>query len=404
MYFAGMSAKNIAIIFLLIASFGCSGKTHTAHESHNASSDSQVSPTLLVGAAQFERYLPILKNKRVGLVVNHTAVVGNKHLVDTLRALNINIVKIFGPEHGFRGAVPDGELIDHTVDARTGIPIISLYGKNKKPTPEQMHDVDILVFDIQDVGTRFYTYISTMHYAMEACAENNKAMIVLDRPNPNPFVDGPMNEKPFSSFVAMHPIPVAHGMTVGELAGMINGERWLSGKITCNVTVIPMQHWKRSDGYTLPIAPSPNLPNQQAIRLYPSLCFFEGTVISVGRGTEFPFQILGNPKLTSLPYTFTPHDIPGVTKNPPHKDVLCYGVDLTNAAIPKQLDLSYLITFYQAYPEKEKFFTSYFNTLAGTTKLKDQIVQGLTESQIRATWEADIQAFLVKRKPYLLYP
>jgi uncharacterized protein YbbC (DUF1343 family) len=404
MYFAPMYVNLIGFILLVLISLGCQGKTHTESKNQDSTLIAAPSSSLMTGAEQFDRWLPLIKDKRVALVVNHTAVVGSKHLVDTLRALQINIVKIFGPEHGFRGAVPDGETIDHSVDSRTGIPIISLYGKHKKPTPDQMQDVDVVVFDIQDVGTRFYTYISTMHYAMEACAENNKPIIVLDRPNPNPFVDGPMNEKPFSSFVAMHPIPVAHGMTVGELANMINGEKWLAEKKSCDLTVIPLKHWRRAEGYVLPIPPSPNLPNQQAIRLYPSMCFFEGTVISVGRGTEFPFQILGNPKLTSMSYSFTPKDIAGVTKNPPHKDVLCYGMDLTKAAIPSQLDLSYLITFYKAYPEKDKFFTSYFNTLAGTPKLKDQIIQGLTEREIRATWQSGITEFLAKRKPYLLYP
>jgi uncharacterized protein YbbC (DUF1343 family) len=404
MYFAPMYIKSIGFILLVLTSIGCQGRTPRTLENSHSTTEMAPSPKVMTGASQFEHWLPAIKNKRVALVVNHTAVVGDQHLVDTLRSLNIDIVKIFGPEHGFRGAVPDGELINHSVDTRTGIPIISLYGKNKKPTPEQMADVDVVVFDIQDVGTRFYTYISTMHYAMEACAENNKPIIVLDRPNPNPFVDGPMNEKPFSSFVAMHPIPVAHGMTVGELAGMINGEKWLSGNKTCDLTIIPLKHWNRAEGYVLPIAPSPNLPNQQAIRLYPSLCLFEGTVISVGRGTDLPFQILGNPKLTTMAYQFTPHDISGVTKNPPHKDVLCYGVDLSKAEIPSQLDLSYLITFYQAYPEKDKFFTPYFNTLAGNTTLKEQIIQGLSEQQIRETWKSGITEFLIKRKPYLLYP
>jgi len=359
---------------------------------------------IIIGAQRLDLVLPKLQGKRVGLLVNHTALIGKTHLVDTLKNQGVNIVKIFGPEHGFRGAAADGETVHDSIDVRTGIPIISLYGKNRKPTPAQMADLDILIFDIQDVGTRFYTYISSMHYAMEACAENHKKMIILDRPNPNAFIDGPMNEAPFKSFVAMHPIPIAHGMTVGELAKMINGEGWLTNHLVCDVEIIELQNWTHSDEYSLPVGPSPNLPNDQAIRLYPSICLFEGTVISLGRGTPTPFQVLGNPELKGMPYQFTPVDIKGVAMNPPQENKLCYGLDLRNVQVQRRIDLSYLYVFYKAYPEKEKFFLPYFDILAGNTRLKEQIKQGLSEDQIRETWQGDLNTFKEKREKYLIYP
>lgn len=358
---------------------------------------------VVTGDQQLDILLPKLKNKRVGLVVNHTAIIGKTHLADTLKNLGVNIIRIFGPEHGFRGEAADGELVNDSTDSRTGIRVTSLYGKNKKPTLQQLRDIDVLVFDIQDVGTRFYTYISTMHYAMEACAENKKKFIVLDRPNPNAFVDGPMNETPFKSFVAMHPIPIAHGMTVAELAQMINGEGWLTNKAVCDLEIVPLRNWKHDDEFSLPVRPSPNLPNDQAVRMYPYLCLFEGTVISLGRGTPTPFQVLGNPELKDMPYQFTPVDIKGVAMNPPHEGKLCYGLDLSRSPIERKIDLSYLFVFYKAYPHKEKFFLPYFDILAGNTRLKDQIKQGMTEAQIRATWQNDLDAFKEKRKKYLLY-
>lgn len=361
-------------------------------------------PSVATGAEQLHLYLPMLKSKRVALVVNHTSLVGNTHLADTLKSRGVNLVRIFGPEHGFRGTAADGEHVNDSIDAKTGIAVVSLYGKNKKPTSRQLADVDVVIFDIQDVGTRFYTYISTMHYAMEACAENNKKMIVLDRPNPNAFVDGPVNDTPLKSFVAMHTIPIAHGLTVGELARMINGEGWLTHKVMCDLEVIPLQHWKHDDGYSLPVRPSPNLPNDQAIRLYPSICLFEGTIISLGRGTPYPFQVLGNPELTGMPFQFTPVTIKGVANKPPHENSICYGVDLRNVSAQRKIDLSYLIKFYQAYADKEKFFTPYFDILAGTPALKQQIKEGLTEKQIRESWREDLHKYEVIRKKYLLYP
>ena len=368
------------------------------------SCDGQTTTRAVTGADQIKELTEKLKNKRVGLVVNHTSLVGKTHLADTLKSIGINIIKIFGPEHGFRGNAADGEYVNDSIDVKTGIPVVSLYGKNRKPTVKQFSDLDIIVFDIQDVGTRFYTYIGTMHYVMETCAESNKKLIILDRPNPNAFVDGSINTKPLQSFVAMHAIPIAHGLTVGELSQMINGEGWLTGKLKCDVEIIKLKNWKHTDEYVLPVRPSPNLPNNQAVKLYPSICLFEGTVISLGRGTPFPFQVLGNPELKNMDYQFTPVTIKGVANNPPHENKLCYGIDLRNVPVERKIDLSYLFTMYKAYPDKEKFFLPYFDILAGTTALKQQIKDGLTEDQIRETWKNDLDKYKEMRKKYLLYP
>lgn len=358
----------------------------------------------VTGADQVNLLLPKLKGKRVALTVNHTSLIGKTHLADSLKNLGVNIIKIFGPEHGFRGNAADGELVSDSMDIKSGIPLVSLYGKNKKPTVQQLADVDVVVFDIQDVGTRFYTYIGTMHYVMEACAESNKKVIILDRPNPNDFVDGPMNDKPLKSFVAMHTIPIAHGLTVGELAQMLNGEGWLLNKVKCDIEIITIKNWKHSDPYNLPIGPSPNLPNNQAIQLYPSICLFEGTVISLGRGTTFPFQVLGNPELKQLPFTFTPVTIKGVAVKPPHENKLCYGIDLRKDKPARKIDLSYVLKMYSLYPDKEKFFTSYFDILAGSPTLQQQIKDGLNEDQIRASWQQELDKFKTLREKYLLYP
>lgn len=390
----------IRFLSVLIWVIGCANKPHPASPKTNISSYQAVQ----CGADQLDKLLPLLKGKKVALVLNHTSLVGSTHLADTLKSLGIEIVKIFGPEHGFRGNAADGEVVNDSIDMKTGFPTISLYGKNKKPTAKQLEDVDLVIFDIQDVGARFYTYISTMHYVMEACADNKKKLIILDRPNPNAFVDGPVNEKPGQSFVAMHAIPIAHGLTVGELARMINGEGWLTNKASCDLTVIPLKNWKRTEGYSLPVQPSPNLPNDQAIRLYPSLCLFEGTVISLGRGTPFPFQVLGNPDLTSMQFQFTPTTIKGVAVKPPHENKLCYGIDLRTLAVERRIDLSYLIRFYHAYPDKKKFFTPYFDVLAGTPILKQQIKDGLSAEQIRESWKKGLEEFKTKREKYLMYP
>jgi len=360
---------------------------------------------LVLGAEQLTDITQRLKGKRVGLVVNNTALVGKTHLADTLQSSGVNLVKIFGPEHGFRGDAADGELVKDSIDQKTGVLVVSLYGKNKKATPAQLKDVDVLVFDIQDVGARFYTYISTLHYVMEACAENGKKLIVLDRPNPNgSYVDGPILQPELKSFVGMHPIPITHGMTIGEYALMINGEGWLEGGVRCELEIVKMKNWKHDDEYSLPVKPSPNLPNDQAVRLYPSICLFEGTNISLGRGTQMPFLVLGSPELKDMPFTFTPIPIKGMSLEPPLKNKLCYGMDLREVNVERKVDLKYVLTFYKMYPDKEHFFTKYFDTLAGTTELKQQIKDGLTEDQIRVSWQAGLTEFKTKRSKYLLYP
>jgi uncharacterized protein YbbC (DUF1343 family) len=357
---------------------------------------------LTIGAAQIAQYLPHLSGKRVGMVVNHTSLVGNTHLVDTLLSLQVQVKKIFAPEHGFRGDADAGEHVSSGVDKKTNLPLISLYGSNKKPTSEQLADLDVVVFDIQDVGTRFYTYISTMHYVMEACAENNKKLLILDRPNPHgSYFDGPVLKPAFKSFVGMHPIPVVHGLTVGELANMINGQKWLANGVQCDVTVIKNKNYTHRTPYTLPVRPSPNLSNQQAIRLYPSLCLFEGTVISVGRGTDYPFQMIGSPNPANGSFTFTPKSVPGA-KNPPYLNQPCYGLDLQEDTL-NHFSLKYLIDFYQKAANKDKFFNSFFEKLAGNDQLRNQIKSGMTEAQIRETWKTDLAAYKNLRQQYLLY-
>ena len=359
---------------------------------------------VMTGADQLETFLPALRGKRVALVVNQTSIVKKTHLADTLKSRGVNIVKVLSPEHGFRGNAADGEHVSDSVDVKTGLLLVSLYGKNYKPTPKQLENVDIIIFDIQDVGARFYTYVSTLTYVMEACAEYGKRLMVLDRPNPNGnYVDGPILKPAFKSMIGLHPTPIVHGLTIGEIAGMINEEGWLEGKKKCELSVIKLKNWKHSDTYSIPIPPSPNLPNDQAIRLYPSICLFEGTVISLGRGTPMPFQVLGNPELKSMPFQFTPVPIKGFSIHPPLENKLCYGIDLRTVPVERKLDLSYLLTFYQAYPDKEKFFIPYFDKLAGTEVLKQQIKEGLTETQIRESWKKDLDAFKVKREKYLLY-
>jgi uncharacterized protein YbbC (DUF1343 family) len=356
------------------------------------------------GADNYIAYLPILKNKKIGIVTNQSGIVSNKtHIVDFLLEKKIDVKKIFAPEHGFRGTADAGEHVIDGKDVKTDLPIISLYGDNKKPKKEQLEGIDIVIFDLQDVGARFYTYISSLHYIMEACAENNIQLIILDRPNPNgSIVDGPILEKEFTSFVGMHPIPVLHGMTIGEYAKMINGEKWLKNGIECKLTIIPCLNYKRDMSYSLPVKPSPNLPNDQAINLYASLCLFEGTNVSVGRGTEKQFQIYGSPFLPKSNFSFTP--IPNFgAKEPMHKDLLCYGEDLSGIAKVKQLELKWLIKAYQTTADKSKFFNSFFTKLAGTKKLQQQIESGISEIEIRKSWEKGITDFKEKRKTYLIY-
>lgn len=364
--------------------------------------------TLATGAERTEEYLPLLKGKRVGMVVNHTSIVGEEQtcLLDTLLQLNINVVKVFAPEHGFRGNADAGETIKDGKDSRTGIPLISLYGNNKKPTMQQLQDIDIIIFDIQDVGARFYTYISTMFYVMEACAENGKEMIVLDRPNPCDYIDGPILRPAFRSFVGILPIPILHGCTIGELALMINGEGWINKTPdACRLTVIPMTDWEHGQPYSLPIKPSPNLPNDQAIRLYTSLCPFEATRISVGRGTTFPFQVLGAPDKKYGDFTFTPHSLPGFDKNPMHKDQLCYGEDLRRVANIDGFTLRYFLRFYWKSNAGSAFFdrARWFDLLMGTDTVRKEILAGKSETEIRARWKTELQKYKEMREKYLLY-
>jgi uncharacterized protein YbbC (DUF1343 family) len=360
---------------------------------------------LIVGAAQLDKLVEMVKNKRVGLVVNYTAMVGKTHLADTLKSLSVDVRKILAPEHGFRGTAAAGEYVKDGSDIKTGLPVVSLYGKDRKPTAEHLKDIDIIVFDIQDVGVRFFTYIGTLHYVMEACAENDKEIIVLDRPNPNAsYIDGPVLKMEFKSFIGMHPVPVVHGLTIGEFAQLINGEKWLEGNRACKLQVIPLKNWTHNDPYSLPVKPSPNLPNDQAIKLYPSICFFEGTVLSLGRGTQMPFQVIGHPDLKNFPFQFTPVSIEGMAKNPPQENQLCYGLDLRSVAVPNKIELHYLLKMYKSFPDKEKFFIPFFERLAGNSELRQQIKDGLTEEQIRATWQKDLDEYKLKRAKYLLYP
>ncbi|MDR6563214.1 MULTISPECIES: DUF1343 domain-containing protein [unclassified Arcicella] len=362
--------------------------------------------TLQTGAEQTQIYLPLLKGKTVALVVNHTSVIGKTHLADSLISLGVKIKTIFAPEHGFRGTADAGEHIANGIDKKTGLPIVSLYGANKKPSPTQLEGIDVVIFDIQDVGARFYTYTSTMHYVMEACAETGKAVLVLDRPNPNGhYVDGPVLDKKFASFVGLNPIPVVHGCTVGELAQMINQEGWLKDGVKANLTVVKCLNYQHSMVYAPPIAPSPNLPNLQSILLYPSICFFEGTDVSVGRGTDKQFQVIGSPNQANRTFTFTPEDKPGA-KNPPQKGKLCYGLDLSQIDASKQgFTLKYVLDFYQQSVDKNKFFSNnaFFNLLAGSDVLKKQIIEGKTEAEIRASWKKDLDQYKAIRKKYLLY-
>jgi uncharacterized protein YbbC (DUF1343 family) len=408
-----MTNRIVILYFVCITFVACNGKAHTsASKSKGTVGDSiavvtlQESTDLKTGAQQLDLLLPKLAGKSVALVLNNTSVIGKTHLADTLLSHGIAIKKIFAPEHGFRGTADAGAEVKDGVDVKTGLPLVSLYGANKKPTAEQLKDIDVIVFDIQDVGVRFYTYISTMHYVMEACAENNKKLIILDRPNPNgSYIDGPVLEPEFRSFLGMHTIPLVHGLTVGELAMIINGEGWLKDGIKCEVEVIKLKNWKHTDPYSLKEKPSPNLPNDQAILLYPSLGLFEGTVISVGRGTQTPFQIVGHPDLKGMDFQFTPVSIPGMAKNPPYENKVCYGIDLRNVKAERKLDLQYVLKMYHAFPDKEKFFNDKnFDTHLGTSSLRKQIRDGISEDAIRNSWKPKLEEYKKLRAKYLLYP
>ena len=354
-----------------------------------------------VAAERTKAYLPLLEDNKIAIVGNQTSMIKNTHLVDSLISLEVDVIKVFSPEHGFRGKADAGAKIEDGIDVKTGIPIISLYGKNKKPSSRQLEKIDVLLFDIQDVGARFYTYISTLHYVMEAAGEHNIKVIILDRPNPNGhYIDGPIREDGFESFVGMHPIPIVHGMTIGEYAKMINGENWISNK--CDLKVIEMENYTHDTHYDLPIKPSPNLPNSKSINLYPSLCLFEGTNISIGRGTDYPFQHFGAPYLESN-YSFTPKSGEG-SKYPKHKNIECFGTDLRfQDNYLTDINLNWIINSYNNCPYKEKFFTNFFDKLAGTDKLRLQIIDGKTEKEITGSWIEGLDKFKLTRKKYLLY-
>lgn len=406
--------KN-TVLLLVLTLISCGNRSNDVKQKSFAihsptfnAQDSTLSP--IVGANQTEAYLKLLENKKVGIVANQTSVIfkeqGYTHLVDSLLSLKVDIVSVFAPEHGFRGNADAGELVKDGIDVKTKLPIISLYGNNKKPLKSQLEGIDLMIFDIQDVGARFYTYISTLHYVMEACAEQEIPVLILDRPNPNGhYIDGPILEEAHKSFVGMHPVPVVHGMTIGEYAQMINGENWLKDGVKCELNIIPVKHYTHQTPYSLPIKPSPNLPTDRAINLYPSLCFFEGTNVSAGRGTPKPFEIYGSPYLDRDLYAFKflPQPNNGA-KHPKHQGMLCYGEDLSKGKRLAQLDLNYLINAYQNSIDNSKFFNAFFTKLAGTKTLQKQIEMKLTADEIKNTWKDGLKAYDFMRQAYLLYP
>ena len=408
-----LSILQISILISLL--FSCSRKTvpvestgdkslpHTSlHKGYRGSEP------VITGDLRTDLYMPLLKGRSVAVVANQTSLAGKTQLVDTLVSLGISLRVIFAPEHGFRNLADAGETIADGRDSRTGIKVISLYGSHNKPTKNDLDGIDIVIFDIQDVGTRFYTYISTLTLVMESCAEEGIKCLVLDRPDPNGFyVDGNILDTAYRSFVGMHPVPVVHGMTVGEYAEMVNGEHWLKGGLRCDLTVIPCKNYDHSRYYELAVRPSPNLPNQNSIWLYPTLCFFEGTSLSCGRGTAFPFQVYGSPDMPDKGFSFTPRSGPG-SKNPLYLDKVCYGTDLRDATDRKlvpagKLKIQWIIDAYRAFPDKSRFFNSYFDTLAGGTLLREQIEKGMSEDEIRSTWAAGLERFRKIREKYLLY-
>jgi uncharacterized protein YbbC (DUF1343 family) len=374
---------------------------------------------LKTGAEQTEKYLPYLKGKRIAILGNQTSVIGRRNLVDTLQAVGLKIVKVFGPEHGFRGNASNGAVVKDEVDSATGISIVSLYGAKNKPTKADLADVDVLIYDIQDVGCRFYTNINALANIMEACADNSKELLILDRPNPNGyFVDGPVLDMKLQSGIGKFPIPITHGMTIGEFAQMLNGEGWLAKGAKCKIKIIPVANYRHDTPYTLPVHPSPNLNTQQSVMLYPSLCLFEGTVISQGRGTYMPFTVLGNPLLNKkiYPFSFTPNSLQGMSETPLHMNEACYGLDLRKYDVSKlrkegKINLRWMMEMYKAYPHKAKFFDNTqskqmgnIDKLSGTTKFKEQIVAGLSENEIRQSWEPELGNYKKMRKKYMLYP
>lgn len=398
------------LLMLLVISTSCA----TTQQNQNSVNNTE---PIRTGAEQTEKYLPLLKGKRIAIMANPTTIIGNTHLVDSLKSLGINIVKVFGPEHGFRGNASAGEEVGDEVDKKTGIPIISLYGKKNKPSKEDMADVDILIYDLQDVGCRFYTNINALSRLMDACYENGKEMLILDRPNPNGYlVDGPILDMKYRSGIGMFPIPMSHGLTVGEFAQMANGEGWLTNKVKCNITIIPVANYNHDMNYVLPVAPSPNLNTHQAIMLYPSTCMFEGVYLNHGRGTYYPFTVLGSPELKGIyDFSYTPTGIKGMAETPLFMNQVCYGLDLRNYNIEqlketKQINLKWIMELYKAHPYKEKFFNSSLSNqmgtiekLIGSGQFRQQIIDGASEATIRASWEPGLSQYKEMRKKYLLY-
>ena len=407
------SLPKSTVLFLFIALIACGNVNSEQKTAENLSEDNpqkKENNEIATGADQTEKYLPLLKGKKIGIVGNQTSLIKSKsgsyvHLVDSLKNMDVNIIKVFAPEHGFRGTADAGEKIKDGIDTKTGLPVVSLYGNNKKPSAAQLKDLDLMVFDIQDVGARFYTYISTLHYIMEACAENDISLLILDRPNPNGhYIDGPILETENQSFVGMHPVPVVHGMTIGEYAKMINGEGWLKNGMQCMLNIIPVQNYDHSKAYSLPVKPSPNLPNDQSINLYPSLCFFEGTNVNAGRGTNKQFQVFGSPFLDAEFYNFqyTPESMDGAT-NPKHLGKECYGIDLSNESKLSALNLNWLINAYNLTNDSKEFFNAFFTKLAGTKQLQQQIEAKASPEEIYASWKPGLEKYQETRKKYLIY-
>jgi uncharacterized protein YbbC (DUF1343 family) len=401
-----MRVPIINLIFCTFVLFvSCSGQTTVNHSLKFITQDD-----VRVGAQRTEAWFPLIKGKRIGLVANQTSLIGRVHIADSLLAAGFDLVRVFGPEHGFRGEQEAGKDIGSGKDVKTGLSVISLYGKHKKPFPEDLQGIDVMIYDIQDVGVRFFTFISTMSYVMEACAENNIPLIILDRPDPNGFyVDGPVLDTNFRSFVGLHPVPIVYGMTAGEYAKMVNGEGWLAKRISCQLIIVTVEGYDHNMVYKLPVKPSPNLPDWQSVYLYPTLGLFEGTIMSVGRGTDRPFRIFGHPNFVIGNYIFRPRSIPGVSEHPPYEGQDCFGGDASGFAenIMKNehhFTISYLIYARQVFPDSMNFFNAYFDKLSGSPVLREQLLQGMDEGSIRQSWQKEVEKFLAIRSRYLLYP
>lgn len=406
--------SNYILLLLIITFFSISCTSPTVIEKKT---DTVKSTKIITGADQTELYIKLLENKRVAVLANPTTIIGQTHLVDSLMSRGINIIKAFGPEHGFRGNASNGTKVTDERDPATGISIISLYGSKRKPSAADLADVDVMIFDIQDVGCRFYTYINVLRDVMEGCAENNKELLILDRPNPNGYVvDGPILDMRLKSGIGQFPIPITHGMTIAEFAQMINGEGWLTNKMTCKLKIVPVANYTHDMPYTLPVKPSPNLNTQQSILLYPSMCLFEGAILNYGRGTQFPFTVLGSPLFKDkFSFSFTPLSIPGMSESPLHMNQLCYGIDLRNYDVKtlrksKRINIQWMIDMYQAYPEKDRFFDRSFSKqignidfLAGVSEFKEQIKAGKSAKEIQESWEPGLSNYKEMRKKYLLY-